>query len=119
MGAISEDSEAFSNFKELEFFKTIQEYFTAITDENETDLRVKVLVDEIKEIHYEKLHGRIDELRKTTTDFLGKFSDNNILKFKKQLTDDKSFLAFSQNLTDFVEDKKLIGLRKKSMNDFP
>lgn len=113
LAAISEDNEAFSDFKELEFFKTIQEYFTVVTDENETDLRVKVLVGEIKEIHYEKLHGRIDELRKTTTDFLGKFSDNNILKLKKQLTDDNSFLDFAQNLNDFVEDKRIDRIEKE------
>lgn len=111
--AISEDNEAFSNFRELDFFKTIQEYFTAPTDENGTYMRVKVLVDEIKEIYYEKLHGRIDELRKTSTDFLGKLSDNNILKFKKQLTDDKSFIDFAQNLTDFIEDKKIDRIEKE------
>ena len=93
--------------------KTIQEYFTNPTDEDETDKRVKVLVDEIKEIHYEKLHDRIDELRKTTTDFLGKFSDNNILKFKKQLTDDKSFIEFAENLTDFIEDKRIDRIEKE------
>lgn len=114
--AISEDNIAFNSFKELEFFKTIQEYFTSPTDEDETDKRVKVLVDEIKEIHYEKLHGRIDELRKTITDFLGKFSDNNILKFRKQLTDDKSFLDFAQSLTDFIEDKR-IGRIEKEVNE--
>jgi hypothetical protein len=105
--AITEDNAALNSFKELEFFKTIQEYFNNPTDEDKTDKRVKVLVDEIKEIHYEKLHDRIDELRKTTTDFLGKFSDNNIFKFKKQLPDNKSFLDFAQNLTDFIEDKRI------------
>lgn len=113
LAAIFEDNEAFGNFKELEFFKTIQEYFTNPTDEDETNIRGKVLVDEIKEIHYEKLHGRIDELRKTTTDFLGKFSDNNILKFKKQLTDDKSFFSFAQNLTDFIDDKRIDRIEKE------
>jgi hypothetical protein len=113
LAAIFEDNEAFGNFKELEFFKTIQEYFTNPTDEDETDIRGKVLVDEIKEIHYEKLHGRIDELRKTATDFLGKFSDNNILKFKKQLTDDKSFFSFAQNLTDFIDDKRIDRIEKE------
>ena len=84
-----------------------------LADEDETDKRVKILVDEIKEIHYEKLHNRVEELRRTTTDFLGKFSDNNILKFKKQLTDDKSFLDFAQNLTDFIEDKRIDRIEKE------
>ncbi|HEY8688207.1 MAG TPA: ATP-binding protein [Chitinophagaceae bacterium] len=113
MDAITEDNEAFNNFKVLDFFKTIQEYFTSPTDEDETNKRVKVLVDEIKEIYYEKLHIRIEELRKTSTDFLGKFSDNNLFKFKKQLTDDKSFLEFAENLTDFIEDKRIDRIEKE------
>lgn len=113
MDAITEDNVAFNNFKALDFFKTIQEYFINPTDEDETDKRAKVLVDELKEIYYEKLHNRIEELRKTSTDFLGKFSDNNLFKFKKQLTDDKSFLEFASNLTDFIEDKRIDRIEKE------
>lgn len=111
--AIEEDNEAFSNFIELELFKSIQEYFVDSIHEHETDKRVKVLVDEIKDIHYEKLHGRIDELRKTTTDFIGKLSDNNVFKFKKQLTDDKSFLDFAYMLSDFIEENKIERIEKE------
>ena len=118
LDAITEDNAAFSNFKELEFFKTIREYFTNPTHEDETDKRVKVLVDEAKEIHYEKLHDRIDDLRKTTTDFSGKFSDNNVFKFKKQLTDDKSFLDFAFMLSDFVEEKKIERIEKEVNEKF-
>lgn len=113
LAAIAEDNEAFRNFKELELFKTVQEYFDDSIDEYETDSRVKTLVDEIKEIHYEKLHGRIDELRKTTTDFTGKFSDNNIFKFKKQLTDNKSFIDFASMLSDFIEENKIERIEKE------
>jgi len=113
MDAITDDNEAFNNFKALDFFKTIQEYFIAPNAEDETDKRVKVLVDEIKEIYYEKLHNRIEELRKTSTDFLGRFSENNLFKFKKQLTDDKSFLEFAHNLTDFIEDKRIDRIEKE------
>jgi hypothetical protein len=110
---IKEDNEAFRNFKEIECYNTIQEYFTNPDGENKTEKRVKILIDEIKEIHYEKLHKRIDEIRKTTTDFLGKFSDDNIFKFKKQLTDDKSFLDFAFMLSDFVEENKIERIEKE------
>lgn len=113
LASIAEDNEAFSNFQELELFKTVQEYFDDTIDEYETGKRVKNLVDEIKEIHYEKLHGRIDELRKTTTDFVGKFSDNNIFKFKKQLTDNKSFIDFAYMLSDFIEENKIERIEKE------
>jgi hypothetical protein len=115
---IKNDNDSFGNFKELDFFKTIQEYFVSPSEENETDKRAKILVDEVKEIHYEKLHGRVDELRRTTTDFLGKFSDNNIFKFKKQLTDNKSFLDFAQNLSDFIDDKRIDTIEKEVNGKF-
>jgi len=115
---IKDDNEAFDAFKELDFFKAIQEYFISPTDESETDKRAKVLIDEVKEIHYEKLHGRIDELRKTTTDFLGKFSDNNVFKFSKQLTNDKSFLDLAQNLSDFIDDKRIDTIEKEVNGKF-
>lgn len=113
LGAISEDNEAFSNFKELVFFKTIQEYFDNPNDEDATEKRVKLLIDEVNDLENQKLRTRKDELRTTTTDFLGKFSDNNIFKFKKQLTDDKSFLEFAENLTDFIEDKRIDRIEKE------
>lgn len=113
LNAISEDNYAFSNFKELEFFKTIQEYFTNPTDEIETDKRVKLLIDEINDIENQKLRTRKDELRKTITDFLGKFNDDNIFKFKKQLTDDRSFLDFALMLSDFIEEKKIERIEKE------
>lgn len=113
LSAIIEDNLAFVNFKEVVFYKTIQEYFIQPINENITEKRAKVLVDEIKEIHYEKLHHRIDELRNTTTDFLGKFSDDNVFKFKKQLTDDKSFLDFALMLSDFIQERKIERIEKE------
>jgi hypothetical protein len=113
LNIITEDNEALKSLQELEFYKSIQEYFIKPTEEGKTEKRVKVLIDEIKEIHYEKLHNRIDELRKTTTDFLGKFSDDNIFKFRKQLTDDKSFLDFALMLSDFIEERKIERIEKE------
>ncbi len=110
---ITEDNVAFSNFKELTFFKTIQEYFSNPTDENETDKRAKVLIDEVNDLENQQLRTRKDDLRTTTTDFLGKFNDDNVFKFKKQLTDDKSFLDFALMLSDFVEERKIERIEKE------
>lgn len=111
--AIKEDNEAFESFKDIECYKSVQEYFVNSTEEGKNEKRVKAIVDEIKEIHYEKLHNRIDDLRKTITDFLGKFSDENIFKFKKQLTNDKSYLDFALMLSDFVEERKIDRIEKE------
>ena len=113
LGEIKEDNEAFENFNGSMCYNTIQEYFVNPVGDNKTEKRVKILIDEIKEIHHEKLHSRIDEMRKTTTDFLGKFSDENIFKFPKQLIDDKSFLDFALMLSDFIEEKKIERIEKE------
>ncbi len=110
---IKEDNEAFSNFKGLSFFKTIQVYFSSIVDENETGKRVKILIDEINDLENQKLRTKKDDLRSTITDFLGKFNDDNVFKFKKQLTDDKSFLDFALMLSDFIEEKKIDRIEKE------
>ena len=110
---IGEDFEAYENFTASECYHTIQEYFAAQAEEHRTEKRVKALIDEIKEIHYDKLNSRIDEIRKTITDFLGKFSEDNLFKFKKQLTDTKSFLDFAEMLSDFVEENKIERIEKE------
>jgi hypothetical protein len=109
--AISEDLECFAEFKESECFKSIAEYFAS--QDSDTEKRIKVLVDEIRSIHYEKLCNRRDELRKTATDFLGKFSENNIFKFKKQVADDAEFLSFAEMLADFVGERKIERIEKE------
>ena len=109
---IREDLACFDEFKESDCFKSIAEYFTN-QDNNDTEKRIKVLVDEIKSIHYEKLYNRKDELRKTATDFLGKFSENNIFKFKKQIASDSEFLSFAEMLADFVEERKIERIEKE------
>lgn len=110
---IKEDNEAFEYFNDSMCYNTIQEYFVNPVGDNKTEKRVKILIDEIKEIHHDKLHYRIDEMRKTTTDFLGKFSDENIFKFPKQLVDVKLFLDFALMLSDFIEEKKIERIEKE------
>jgi len=123
---IYEDNEALHNFKELEFYKSIAGSLESAIEEAKTveksvdtkfqDKSVKELIDRLKDIQYDKLTGRMNELRQTTTDFIAKFSDDNIFKFKKQLTDDSSFLDFAIMLSDFVEENK-IGTIEKEVNE--
>lgn len=109
----SEDRAAFGNFSISECYQTVHPYFTDSNTELKSDKRAKILIDEIKEIHYDKLTNRIDEIRKTITDFLGKFSEDNLFKFNKQLTDTKSFLDFAEMLSDFVEENKIERIEKE------
>jgi len=110
---IADDQEAFLNFTNSECYHSINEYIIDQNGEFKTARRVKTLIDEIKEIHYDKLNNRIDEIRRTITDFLGKFSEENLFKFTKQLTDTRSFLDFAEMLSDFVEENKIERIEKE------
>ncbi|MGB4413920.1 MAG: ATP-binding protein [Paludibacter sp.] len=110
---IQEDIISFAEFQNTECFKSIAEYFGNLNLNLPTEKRVKTLIDEIKSIYYEKLHNRKDELRNTTTDFLGKFSENNIFKFKKVIPNESALLAFAEMLSDFVEERKIERIEKE------
>ena len=110
---IQEDILLFAEFKNTECFKSITEYFGNLNLNLPTEKRVKTLIDEIKSIYYEKLHNRKDELRNTATDFLGKFSENNIFKFEKVIQNDNALLAFAEMLSDFVEERKIERIEKE------
>jgi hypothetical protein len=110
---IKEDSTCFTAFKDTECFKSIVEYFVNFDKNINSEKRVKILIEELKSIHYEKLHSRKDELRTTATDFLGKFSENNIFKFKKQIADETALISFAEMLSDFVEERKIERIEKE------
>ena len=110
---LKEDKDTFESFKGSECYNSIHNHLNRFNVEYKTEKRVKDLIVEIRETYYEKLHGRIEDIRKTTTDFLGKFSDDNIFKFKKTLTDDKSFLDFAMMLSDFIEENKIDRIEKE------
>lgn len=110
---IQEDIALFAEFQNTECFKSIAEYFGNLNLNLNTEKRVKILVDEVKSIYYEKLHNRKDELRNTAIDFLGKFSENNIFKFKKVIPNESALLAFSEMLSDFVEEHKIERIEKE------
>ena len=113
LDVIVDDIHQFSEFKETECFKSIVEYFGTSKNAIKSEKRVKRLIDEIKEIYYEKLNNRKDELRITTTDFLGKFSENNVFKFKKQISSTNDLLNFAEMLSDFVEERKIEHIEKE------
>jgi hypothetical protein len=110
---IKEDIALFSEFQNTECFKSIADYFGNLNLNLPTEKRVKTLIDDVKSIHYEKLHNRKEELRNTATDFLGKFSENNIFKFKKQIPTEITLIAFAEMLSDFVEERKIERIEKE------
>lgn len=110
---IQEEILLFAEFQDTECFKSITEYFGTLNLNLSTEKRIKVLIDEVKSIYYEKLHNRKDELRNTATDFLGKFSESNIFKFKKVIPNESALLSFAEMLSDFVEERKIERIEKE------
>ncbi len=115
---IQEDVKLFAEFQNTECFKSITEYFGTLNLNLSTEKRIKTLIDEVKSIYYEKLHNRKEELRNTATDFLGKFSENNIFKFKKVIPNESAFLAFAEMLSDFIEERKIERIEKEVSERF-
>ena len=113
LSEIKEDNDAFGNFKGSECYNTIEEYFTSQAGEFKTEKRVKTLIDDIREIHYEKLHQRTEDIKETINDFLDKFSEDNVFKFKKKISNTKAFLDFAEMLSDFIEEKKIERIEKE------
>ena len=106
-----EDIHCFVEFQETDCYKSIAGHLGI--SGNETNKRIKVLIEEIRAIHYDKLSARKDELRTTTIDFLGKFSEKNIFKFKKQVAGEKDILDFAEKLSDFVADRRIERIEKE------
>ena len=110
---IEDDNKAFTLFLTTECCKSIQDYFLIVEDEFKNGQRAKALIDEIQEIHYDKLNNRTDEIKKAVNDFSAKFSDDNIFKFKKHLSEAKDFVNFAADLSDFIDEEKIKVLEKQ------
>lgn len=113
LAEIADDNDKFEGFTESVCYTTIQEHFENPQEGAKSEKRVIKLIDEIKEIYYDKLNSRIETLRKTVTGFLGKFSEDNIFKFKKQGDDARDYFHFAEDLSDFIEQDKIAVLEKE------
>jgi len=113
---IGADREAFDRFKLSEVFQALETEFSADLDvQGASQGGCRVLIDEIKEHYYAGLR-RQNELKETLDKFLGHFSPDNVFKFKTQLSSMTSYLDFSQELTEFIEEDKL-GEFEKRINE--
>ena len=110
---IEEDKEKFETFRQSKCYSSVHEHFQSEDDALKAEKRVVRLIDEINDIHYERLSSRIEELRKTVTVFLGKFSEDNIFKFKKHGDDVSAYLQFAEDLLDYIEQDKVSVLEKE------
>jgi len=111
---ISEDAEKFVEFKkDVKLFESIEMYFLDSAKHHKTEKRAIFLINEIETIHYKKLPDKIRDLRIKSNEFLSKFSENNILGFRKQLIDEENALAFANELFDFMGERKIEQIEKE------
>lgn len=119
---ILEDKELFTIFSTTDLYKSIPLNFNVrnnpVSDDSvaalfDNNKRVKFLIEELKEIHYDSITRRMEELKRNVIELTGKFSDTNILKFKRQFSDDNSFIEFAEMLYDFMEENKIDRIEKE------
>jgi len=113
-----EDKENFEIFKSSELYETLQEYLVRASETHKTNKRVKVLIDDLKQIHYDKLIKSTENLRKTIVEFLGRFSEDNIFKFNKIFIDTDAYLNFAAELADFMAEDKIAVIEKEVNENF-
>jgi len=112
---IAADQKAFDDFKLSEVFQALEPEFAADSDVQGEKQSCRSLIDAIKERYYAGFR-RQNELKETVDKFLGHFSPDNVFKFETQLLSLSSYLDFSRELTEFIEEDKL-GEFEKRINE--
>lgn len=112
---IGQDLDAFERFKLSEVFQTVESEFSSDSEARVEGKGCRILIDELKEHYYSGLR-RQNELKETVDRFLGHFSADNVFRFETQLSSMASYLDFSQELTEFIEEDK-IGEFERRINE--
>lgn len=105
---IENDRQLVRQFKLSDVYKKLQDLFQSPTEAVETLKTCDELSRNLLQIHQD-WKSSLDELKKNIRIFLDPFTENNILKFNKQLnTDDvNSFFQFAKSLDFFMEEQKI------------
>ena len=102
-----ENSEEYNKISALDWYDNMQSYFsTNACAKVKTEKSCKELIGEITRIVMNKSR-KMGDLRKEVNEFMGNFSVNNIFAFKTQLSDDKEYMLFAEELRDFMEEHKI------------
>ena len=114
------DLEEFEKFKLSEIFAAVAPQLTGDeTGEDRQPLETiegcRVIIDAIKKNYYATIQ-RQNDLKEAVDKFLGHFSPDNVFKFETQLASLSTYLYFSQELTEFIEEDK-IGEFERRVNE--
>jgi Protein of unknown function (DUF3584) len=105
---IETDRRAVRQFKLADVYKSLQDLFQSPTEAVETLRNCNELMDNLYKKHHE-WKTQLDELKKNIRAFSDPFTENNILKFKKNLNSDdaNAFFQFAASLIFFIEEQKI------------
>ena len=114
------DLQEFEKFKLSEVFSVVAPQLTSTdscTDKQQLENSdgCRDIISTIKDLFYAKLRRQTD-LKEIVDKFLGHFSADNVFKFKTQLASLDSYLNFSHELTEFIEEDK-IGEFERRVNE--
>ena len=112
---IEADKEAFEKFKLSEIFPLVEAMFAVVPASPAGEKSCRTIIDAIKENYYAGMQ-RQNDLKEVVDKFLGHFSVDNIFKFETRFTSMDSYLDFSQDLTEFIEEDK-IGEFERRINE--
>lgn len=112
---IEADKNAFENFKLSEIFPLVEALFADAPASTAGEKSCQTIIDAIKENYYAGMQ-RQNDLKEVVDKFLGHFSADNIFKFETRFTSMSSYLDFSQDLTEFIEEDK-IGEFERRINE--
>lgn len=109
---IKQDLEEYESFKISEVFQAVEKDLLSDLEPVEQDKGCRVIIGEIKENYYAVLQ-RQNELKEAVDKFLGHFSSDNLFKFETHLSTLNSYLDFSQELAEFIEEDKISEFEKR------
>lgn len=86
----------------LSYFERVKDATTAIkTGETAIDIIEEIIINE------NTITNKNQELRENIDKFLAHFSENNIFKFPSKLIENKEYVSYAEELSDFIEEDKI------------
>lgn len=112
LSALNEDFEEMERFMSLQWFDEIEELVKEATSEDHANITCRKLIGELTETHYTIIEIT-NHLSEVVVKFLSHFSEQNIFNFNTKLNDTRAYIAFAEELSNFVEDNRISEYEKR------
>ncbi|QZT37323.1 ATP-binding protein [Halosquirtibacter xylanolyticus] len=110
------DKERYNTFLKSHIYEDLKVETEGMEIES-THRTASVIMDEINEKHYRK-KDILDMLRAACDKFLSFFSMGNIFQFPEKLLENRAYLDWAEELTEFVEDHKIEEFERRTGERF-